>query len=345
MKDYQWYQQQLKNHNRNILIGRIKRILFLFAVFIASALLPYAIFAAVKSRDLTTYENLGYHIASKISRQDIIDRGKYLSEVACRESGFEGNTWREELELAFNDRVNYNTYARCVDVEYLYKKNIPISYRLGDDKFLDVAIKDHKVAMNEVRAKEGRPLFYIIEDATNIRFVNTPDFSVGEFRNRRGGACAFVYRLGMIGRKPFGYDGSKDGFFCNMKVIDATEPKMQYRRNYRGSFYEYDYSSFLLGFGRILPELDEEGSFNLMISDKNPSRFPFVWRSTMTVILKTGVKAELEWDYTDENYDASWIPRWSVSSVNPDRTKWIGDYTFCSHDGKLCRYIKGEKDR
>lgn len=133
-----------------------------------------------------------------------------------------------------------------------------------------------------------------------------------------------------------------------MEVLDVTTPEVVYRRNHYGNFYEYDYDYDVSYYGRVLPPLDPESAWEMIVNDDNPSRYPFVWRAEMKVRLKTGAIAYIDWDYL-ENYmpgDSSRKdPRWTVSSIKPDLTEWVGPKTVCSLVGnRKCVYMPDEKE-
>lgn len=289
------------------------------------------------------YCDLSYGEASRLAVKEIRKRGERLSQLNCK-TNISVEELREEYGLNMPPRVNHNIIYRCAQLEDLekYTANKKRSeYFFGPGK--KVKLRDSVIQHNETRLKEGsyKPQLYVLEDAVNFNYNNLEGFSEIKLFFERTEACAVVYGL-PASRNMFTHE-AETSLYCGMEVLEVKIPEVVYRRNHYGNFYEYDYVHTLAWEGRELPALDPEGSWKMIVHDENPSRYPFVWRAEMKVKLKTGVIAYVEWDWVEDGMPDSSSrkdPRWSVSSVKPDLTKWVAPFTICSLIGsKTCSTV------
>lgn len=282
---------------------------------------------------------LTYKEASELSRRIIRERMERLSYLHCQKS-HSIEEFHEELGLSMPPRVNTNIVKRCAQFEDLerYTKGMK-RYDYWRIKTLpETKIEDPVLLHNEKRLKEGsyKPQLFILEDAENFQFdYETPGgISLFEVSYEREGTCSTVY--GLPASRMIDDAELNHRIYCGMEVLEVSEPEVVYRRNFYGNFSEYDYVQTLPWTGRELPALDPEAAWKIIAADDNPSRFPFVWRAEVKVRMKTGTIGYVEWDWVEDGMPDSRDridPRWTVSSIKPDRTKWIAPFTICSLTG------------
>lgn len=311
-----------------------------FKIFIVMSYLfiAYVIYSLVadslKSLWQTDHEGpvITYEEASEEARSIIRASAERLIEISCKtDSDFNTKHRAEDYwRLVNHYRINYNTTFRCADHEGLteYVNRLPREI-VESDKAKNGEI--FLTAVNGHRAKsQTEPQLYILEDSQVFRYNYGSKYE-GYYVLKRTSACYLIYGWYMTRNH---FEPNPDATpLCGMEILEVGKPEVVYRRSIAGNFYEYDYWRMIPGYGRILQPLDQEEAWEMIINDPNPSRFPFVWRSTVKVRYRSGKVGTIDWDWAEERmpgWPGRKEPRWTLSSFEPIGTEWVGLYTLCS---------------